>query len=224
MAVAASATKPTPLPRWLTTDAVPEPAALRTITPSSLMDDDAARPAATGGMASALLRGSLVHRLLQALPEIPPARRTKAATDYLARAGAKLAAEERAEISAQVVRVLEDARFYELYGPGSRAEVPIVGRLILAGRALRVSGQIDRLAVTQGSVLIADFKTNRPAPRRIAEVPPGYVRQLALYRAVLAKLYPDKPLRAALIWTEVPEIMELSAEALDAALLGITPA
>ncbi len=88
----------------------------------------------------------------------------------------------------------------------------------------RVFGQIDRLAVTQTSVLIADFKTNRPAPRRIAEVPPGYLRQLALYRAVLAKLYPDKPLRAALIWTEVPDLMELSGAALDAALAGITPA
>ena len=43
-------------------------------------------------------------------------------------------------------------------------------------------------------------------------------RQLALYRAVLAKLYPDRPLRAALIWTEVPDLMELSAEALDRAL------
>jgi ATP-dependent helicase/nuclease subunit A len=188
------------------------------------MDDEAARPAATGGMASALLRGSLVHRLLQALPDIPPARRSKAAQDYLVRAGALLGAEERGKIVEQVMRVLADARFAELYGPGSRSEVPIVGRLMLGGREVRVSGQIDRLAVTQGSVLIADFKTNRPAPRRIAEVPPGYVRQLALYRAVLAKLYPDKPLRAALIWTEVPDLMELSGEVLDGALARVTPA
>jgi ATP-dependent helicase/nuclease subunit A len=41
---------------------------------------------------------------------------------------------------------------------------------------------------------------------------------------VLAKLYPHKPLRAALIWTEVPDLMELSDEALDTALMGITPA
>jgi ATP-dependent helicase/nuclease subunit A len=118
--------------------------------------------------------------------------------------------------------VLEDKRFYELYGPGSRAEVPIVGRLILGGETVRVSGQIDRLVVTQASILIADFKTNRPAPHRIEDVPPSYVRQLALYRAVLAKLYPDKPVHAALIWTEVPDFIELSSEALDAALARIT--
>ena len=105
---------------------------------------------------------------------------------------------------------------------GSRAEVPIVGRLQFGDKTARVSGQIDRLVVTQGSVLIADFKTNRPAPRRIEDVPPAYLRQLALYRAVLTKLYPDKLVRAALIWTEVPDLMELSAEALDAALARIT--
>jgi ATP-dependent helicase/nuclease subunit A len=44
------------------------------------------------------------------------------------------------------------------------------------------------------------------------------VRQLALYRAVLTKLYPDRPVRAALIWTEVPDLMELSAEVLNKAL------
>ena len=60
-------------------------------------------------------------------------------------------------------------------GRGSRAEVPIVGRLTLSGETVRVSGQIDRLAVTDSAVLIADFKTNRPAPRRIEDVPPAYV-------------------------------------------------
>jgi ATP-dependent helicase/nuclease subunit A len=120
--------------------------------------------------------------------------------------------------------ILEDSRFYELYAPGSRAEVPIVGRLMIGDKAVRVSGQIDRLAVTQDAVLIADFKTNRPAPRRIGDVPPVYIRQLALYRAVLSKLYPAKAIRAALVWTEVPDIMELPAELMDEAVARITPA
>jgi len=85
-----------------------------------------------------------------------------------------------------------------------------------------VSGQVDRLAVTAGGVLIADYKTNRPAPRRLEEVPPDYVRQLALYRAVLARLYPERPIRAALIWTDVPDLMEISAQALDRALAALT--
>jgi ATP-dependent helicase/nuclease subunit A len=165
-----------------------------------------------------------VHRLLQSLPDIPAARRAKAAESYLALAGDKLAAEERAKLTEQVMLVLEHPHFYELFTSGSRAEVPIVGRLILGGETIRVPGQVDRLVVTQSSVLIADFKTDREVPSRIEFVRPKYVEQLALYRAVLRKLYPGKLVRAALVWTEVPDLMELSGEALDAALLRITSA
>jgi ATP-dependent helicase/nuclease subunit A len=98
--------------------------------------------------------------------------------------------------------------------------VAIVGRL--NDGTLAVSGQVDRLAVTSDSVLIADYKTNRPAPRRLAEVPGAYVRQLALYRAVLGELYPDKRIRAALVWTDVPDLMEISDASLDAALATVT--
>ena len=31
------------------------------------------------------------------------------------------------------------------------------------------------------------------------------------------KLHPDRPVRAALLWTEVPEMMEIPAKALDGA-------
>jgi ATP-dependent helicase/nuclease subunit A len=67
-------------------------------------------------------------------------------------------------------------------------------------------------------VLIADYKTNRPAPRRPEEVPRPYLTQLALYRAVLGQLYPDKAIRAVLVWTDVPDLMEISAAALEEAL------
>ena len=87
-----------------------------------------------------------------------------------------------------------------------------------------MSGQIDRLVVTDSEVLIVDFKTNHAPPRPAAEAPPAYVRQLALYRAVLGKLYPQRPVRAALLWTETPELMEISAPALDAELASIISA
>jgi ATP-dependent helicase/nuclease subunit A len=217
-------TKPTSVPNWLSTNATSESSAPHTITPSSVEVVDDARPFTAAGNTKALLRGSLMHRLLQSLPDIPAGKRLKAAEDYLARAGRELAEEDRKKIAEEVLLVLTNENFSELFAPGSRAEVPIVGRLILGGQEVRVSGQIDRLAVTQSAVLIGDFKTNRPAPRRIEDVPQSYVRQLALYRAVLAKLYPERPLRAALIFTEVPDLMELSGELLDAALARVTSA
>ena len=52
--------------------------------------------------------------------------------------------------------------------------------------------------------------------------PPAYIRQLALYRAVVGELYPDRPVRAALIWTDVPDLMEIPATALDQELKTVT--
>ena len=214
-----------PAPAWLRRDAPAEPAAPVAITPSQ--DDAPAERAPPAGSTDprriAIARGLLIHRLMQSLPDVAPERRADAARRYLARAGADFSADEQAAFVATTLQLIDDPRFSALFAAGSRAEVPIVGRIARPGLpTLAVSGQIDRLAVTAREVLIADYKTNRPAPRALAEVPSAYVRQLAVYRAVIARLYPGRPVRAVLVWTDVPDVMELAAEALDAALALVT--
>ena len=142
----------------------------------------------------------------------------EAARAHLARNGNTFSPKEREAMIEEVGRVLNDLRFSGLFLPGSRAEVPIVARY----RGHPISGLVDRLAVTADAVLIADFKTNKPAPRRFEDAPKAYVRQLALYRAVLAQLYPEKAIRAALIWTDVPDLMEIPATAMDRELISVT--
>ena len=130
--------------------------------------------------------------------------------------------DERETLATQVLSLIGDTRFAAVFAPGSRAEVSIAGRLDRPGRTpALVSGQIDRLAVTPAEVLIVDYKTNHAPPAAVAEAPVAYIRQLALYRAVLARLYPSLPVRAALLWTETPEMMEIPASALDAQLATI---
>ena len=170
-----------------------------------------------------MARGTLIHRLLQSLPDIEPARRQAAAHSFLARAAAAFSVDERNRFVGHALAIFADPRFAELFAPGSRAEVPIVGRLGRpCGSEILVSGQIDRLAITPHAVLIADYKTNRDPPTNVDAAPPAYVGQLALYRAVLSKIYPDRPIRAALVWTELPDLMELPADMLDQALVRIT--
>jgi len=214
-----------PWPAWLRRNAPAEPERPVAITPSEGDDTmPSERLLGSGeGRAVAIARGLLIHRLMQSLPDIAPARRAAAARRHVARVGRAFTAAEQDAFVATTLRLLDEPRFAALFSPGSRAEVPIVGRLVRPGKSpLLVSGQIDRLAVTPAAVLIGDYKTNRPAPRTLAQVPPAYVRQLALYRAVLAKLYPDRPVRAVLIWTDVPDLMELSAEVLDAETARLT--
>jgi ATP-dependent helicase/nuclease subunit A len=124
-----------------------------------------------------------------------------------------------------VLGILGDVRFAPLFAAGSRAEVPIVGRLPRADRPdILVSGQIDRLVITADAVSIADYKTNQVVPATAKEAPPAYVEQLALYRAVLGRIYPRRSVRAALVWTEGPALMEFSDAMLDAALARVTSA
>jgi len=223
-AAAAPAPSTDERPPWLDRDASAEPPPVRLVSPALAYDETAPMRAAADRSRidrdKALARGVAVHRLLQSLPDIPSAARAEAARRHLDRTAAEFSAEERETIVGQILLLLEDPRFAQLFLPGSRAEVAIVGRL--HGGTLAVSGQVDRLAVTSDSVLIADYKTNRPAPRRLAEVPDAYVGQLALYRAVLGELYPGKRIRAALVWTDVPDLMEISDATLDAALATVT--
>ena len=65
-------------------------------------------------------------------------------------------------------------------------------------------------------MLIADYKSDRAVPHSIEEISPNYLRQLALYRAVLQKLYPNHAVRAALVFTAGPVLLELPAPLLDA--------
>jgi ATP-dependent helicase/nuclease subunit A len=215
---------PTELPPWLRAAAPLELRADRLLRPSDPAKDENHR-IRTGesveARARALQRGTLVHRLLQSLPDVALERRRDAALKYLTRNADGWTADDREALAEGVLALIGDTRFAPVFAPHSRAEVSIVGRLERPGRsAALVSGQIDRLVVTPDEVLIVDFKTNHAPPKLQAEAPPSYVRQLALYRAVLQKLYPRLPVRAALLWTETAELMEISAPALDAQLAG----
>ncbi|ESY83723.1 ATP-dependent helicase [Mesorhizobium sp. LNHC221B00] len=172
----------------------------------------------------AVLRGLALHKLLQMLPGIAEDQREGAAARYLARTGAEWPPAEREKALASVIAILADPHLGQLFAPSSRAEVAIMGSLEVRGKTRSISGKIDRLAVTADAVSIVDYKTNRPAPASLAEVPPAYLLQLALYRALLQPLYPGREVKAALLFTEAPRLIELPARAMDDALARLTGA
>ena len=229
VATAAAATPvtgaPIELPSWLHTAAPAESPVDSVLRPSYPAEGES-RSVRTGESLQlrvrAVQRGTLVHRLLQSLPDITAERRRDAALKYLIRNADSWSDGEREALADGVLALIGEKRFAAVFGPGSRAEVSIAGRLERPGQSpALVSGQIDRLVVSQSEVLIVDFKTNHNPPKLPAEAPNTYVRQLALYRAVLRKLYPQRPVRAALLWTGTPELMEISTPALDAQLAAI---
>lgn len=172
----------------------------------------------------AVRRGLAMHKLLQMLPDLAWEQRLGAAERYLARTGADWPQAERAQALASVAAILDDPLFAALFAPGSRAEVAVMGSLLVKGKQRTISGKIDRLAVGPDKVFIVDYKTNRPAPTTLAEVPPAYILQLALYRALLKPLYPGREVAAGLLFTEAPQLIELPATSLDDALARLTEA
>jgi ATP-dependent helicase/nuclease subunit A len=204
----AEAPRPTGAPAWALTSPPPE-AFARYASPSDLGEGAvAAAPsplAATAGLGR-FRRGDLIHRLLQLLPDLPAAERAAGATALLGWE-ADLTSDQRAEMAAAAISVLEDPRFAQVFGEGSRAEVGIAGTAAALPAGLNISGRIDRLVVLPEQVLAVDFKTNRPAPDRIEHADPAYLRQMALYSAVLADIFPGRRIAAAIVWTDGPKLM-----------------
>ena len=218
-------TSPPPLakdavkPLWLDQPAPDEPRPSRPLRPSQ-PDEGARRAPAPGtgiGAASAAMaRGRLAHRLFEILPAVAPAQRVDAARRMIA-SQADVAAETGQALIDDVMQVMAMPALADLFGERALAEVSISG--VVGGDG--VAGQIDRLFVGTDRVLVADFKTG-PMP---AVTPTAYTRQMALYAALLEQIYPDHDVVTWLVWTEVAQLQELSADALQAALNpGLLPA
>jgi len=201
-----------PAPVWLAQPAPAEPEPSRPLTPSRPDDDPPVRSPFGAGDGARFLRGRLVHKLLQHLPELPADQRPAAARAFLARPAHGLEAGTVEDTVAEVLAVLDDPAFAELFGPASRAEVPLIGDIDGAV----IAGQVDRLLVTPDAVAVIDFKTNRPPPQQVADVPAVYLRQMATYAEALRRIYPERRVRALLLWTDGPRLMELPESVLAA--------
>jgi ATP-dependent helicase/nuclease subunit A len=239
-----------PLPAWAQSPAPREKALTIPLAPSRLAPyetDDEGEPKPETGIADPMmepaasppfagrgdgagsggdrfLRGTLTHALLEHLPDIEENRRASAASTFLDTRAPDLPAAWRRSIAAEVLAIVSDSAFSPLFSAGSKAEVPIVAEIANPsgrGPPLRLTGQIDRLAVTDEAVLIVDYKTNRGAPRNLDGVAPVYLYQLAAYRLALAEIFGAKPVRAALLWTEAPHLMAVPEAILDSYVDGL---
>ncbi len=207
---AAEAAAPDPLPVWARAAAPREPTPPRPLAPSRpASDEPPVRSPLQRDGTDPFKRGVLLHRLLQLLPDMEPARRREAGRALLARPVHALSEEQVEAWLGEVLTVLDDPDFAPVFAPGSRAEVPIVGQVTGPDGLQIVSGRIDRLAVGAEDVLIVDYKTNRPPPSSIDAVADTYMRQMATYRSLVASLYPGRAVRCALLWTDGPTLMPI---------------
>lgn len=192
------------IPSWAFAPPAPEPSPPRPFTPSRPSEPE---PSAASPRDVRFARGRILHRLLQSLPDVEPARREQAAQKFLSNPQHELTAVQQKEMADEILRLLTEERFAPFFGSESRAEVPVVG---LVGEKL-IAGQVDRLALVGDEVWILDYKTNRPPPAQEKDVPALYRSQMEAYRSVLREIYPEKTIRCFLLWTYTGTLMEIPA-------------
>ncbi|WP_375703182.1 double-strand break repair helicase AddA [Bartonella sp. AD13SXNS] len=161
--------------------------------------------------------GNLIHRLLQYLPDCPPQKRRDYARNYLNIKASHWHESQREDALCHIWKILDHVYLKPLFSEHSRAEVSLMGIVKIRGKEQAISGQIDRLYITQNSIIFADFKTGIP-PENEAAIASHHWLQMALYRKLLQSIHPDKDVQALLIYSKEAKIFKLSPEKLEAFL------
>jgi ATP-dependent helicase/nuclease subunit A len=204
------------LPDWLFRTPAIVDDRVRTLTPSHAHARASERAAARRGL---LQRGGAMHLLLQFLPTVAPAKRDSAALALLSARTSFLDEATRRKLAGEALALIALPELAGLFGPRSKAEVWVGGKVRIGERSFEVSGRIDRIGESATEIRAADYKTGPPCA--LESTPKAYLTQMALYRALLAPLWPDKTLRMALIWTAGPSVVWLPDKILDAALAAL---
>ena len=183
-----------------------EPLPPKPLAPSRQPDDV---PSATSPLKTDIFaRGILIHKLLQHLPSVPPETRAALAAKLSRTSGLDDAQQKRCLDEA--LAVINDSRFGFIFSEGALAEAPVTGTVLVNNQPVTLSGQIDRLAITDDAVWIVDFKTGT-IPKT---TPKAYLRQMGLYKLLLEGIYPQKQVHCALVWSAMPRIDVLDEAAL----------
>jgi ATP-dependent helicase/nuclease subunit A len=174
---------------------------------------------------AAMQRGTLIHTLLQRLPDMAAENRREAAFRFIARNAGSLGPTDQERIIEEALVVVSNPAFAAVFAAGSKAEVQVSGTVKLNGKNQIIAGKVDRISQTGSVVTLIDFKTGR-APQNPAAMPESHIVQLALYRLLVAPVFPNCEVRAALVYTSAPQLMVLHETLLQAALdkLGVKPA
>ncbi|MBB42725.1 MAG: double-strand break repair helicase AddA [Rhodospirillaceae bacterium] len=204
-------------PEWMLHPPPPEECSVETLAPSLLEEDLNIPSSPTSSIEeSRFKRGLIIHKLLQYLPEVSLEQRQTATLKYLGNPIHGLTLNQQNAIANEIFSIIQDPQYASVFSLKSRAEVPITG---LIG-ASKVSGKVDRLVVGRREILIIDYKSKRFPPQNTDEVPINYLKQMAAYRAVLEKIWPQRKVSCAILWTIEPRIMMLDSQHLESLMPG----
>lgn len=197
-----------PIPDWLDRPAKWEE--YIPITPAAA-DDGAAEP---DGFFTPQTKGRdqgiLLHLLLQKLPDEPPAHRQQRGLDWLQRARPDLDPAQAEKLVAQASQIITAPHLRDIFGNPGLAEVPLLG---FDGKD-PLAGRIDRLVFHSDQLILVDYKSDARPAKKPGDVRPVYLQQLGSYARILKDIYPNRTIRACLLWTADCTLMDIPLEML----------
>lgn len=206
-------------PDWLFQTVPPESEPLPPVRPSHMNSSDIIEPKEfRQSSARARIKGNLIHSLLEHIPYKIPENWSAAAMTFLSARVPSWSDADKRQIIAQVSGIIHEERLAPFFSEYAKSETAISGNLSTDMGVVPVSGRVDRLAVGEETVFIADFKSTPRIPQQESAISQNHILQLALYRALLQQIFPEKEVRAFLVYTAGPTLWELSLTTMDTVL------
>ena len=211
----------TPVPKWCYEVVKNQNKARVHVSPSKLLTDKKYKLPINSPLTKSdylrFNRGNLIHKLLEILPDVERKKRLSV-TDKVLQNHNINDMDYKNKITSEVFEILDNPEFSEIFSPGSKAEVSIIGAAKNFGENIFLNAQIDRICVTDNKVFIIDYKTNVNVPEVVNDVPNIYLAQLASYRDLVRGVYPKHEIVCSLLWTNTPKMMIIDGDILDTTL------
>lgn len=198
-------------PLWLETKAPKENKDISALMPSKLGVSASTKPSQgisplNVSQNNRFLKGTLMHKMLEYLPNIASDKRQNSGEEFLRQHGKRLSEESRRDMLDKTLAIINNPEFERFFASGSLAEVSLAG---FVNEDYLMSGQVDRLLITDTEIWIIDYKTNKNPPIKPEDIPEMYKNQMNAYKEAFIQIYPSHNVHAALLWTENSSFMIL---------------
>ncbi len=158
-------------------------------------------------------KGTALHSLLEHLAPLEAAKRARAGLQALPSIF-PAPRETHLELINKAISILEGPDAPLLFGPRSRAELPIFVFGEKNNKPIQIIGRIDRIIAQDESILLVDFKSNATPPESAGQIGKLYETQMGLYLRCAKKIFKTRKVSCAIYWTGNETLMALPNDAL----------
>ncbi len=144
--------------------------------------------------------GKALHQLLEILPSYSPPAWERVTDSLLNKF--PLPPEAKKQLYDQAYNIITQEEWAFIFKGISRTEVDMSG--LWEGQLFHA--KVDRLVVEDQRILIVEYKTRKNVPMALQGIPPEYLRQLDIYRALVGQAFPYHRIQASILWTQGPRL------------------